>query len=564
MRPTHLLPTDPGDSGNSGSPTTGRILRLALARDGRATRLALCTGGLIVHDIGEAAVPVLIGTVIDRAIMPGNRTALVVWLGVLAATFLVMSLSYQRSMLGMVRVYGLGEHDLRQLSVGRVLHPRRHAHRSTGELLSIATNDTYQVAGVSWSIVQQLATVAGLLTAAGALLVISVPLGVGVLLGAVAVLSLMQRLSRPMFARGRTEQRAVAAASDVAADAMAGLRIISGLGAQDEVSRRYRAASRHSRDTAVASAVSLRTYDAVSEIVSLVYLAVLTVAAGWMAVGGTITPGELVTVIGLAQFLKGTLAHIGTFGANWSYKRASAARLRALVADPFLLPTGLSPGTVHGEVAGGATLTWTSPDGARLTASPGRLVGVRVRDAAAARHLVDRLGFRTAPRRGELALGGDDALDIGPDRWRRTVTVPPRDSTLFSGTLRHNVTFEVPPDGPSGAAPAAPLDPSVTAATALDDVIDHLGSVDAPVGEGGHRLSGGQRQRVTLARALHTAGPVLVLDEPTTSLDPVTAREVAAGLARLTTSYGPSPGRAVVVVTTDHALLELCDEVVEP
>ncbi|OLT52655.1 hypothetical protein BJF89_03985 [Corynebacterium sp. CNJ-954] len=211
--PNTHLPEDPS------TVTTRQILRIALTRDRRAGRLALCTGGLIVHDLGEAAVPVLIGVIIDRAVMPGDLHALVTWLGVLAGAFLLMSLAYQRAMLGMVRVYGHAEHDLRQLAVGRVLHARRHVPRPTGETLSITTNDTFQVAGVAWSIAQQLATVAGLVAATGALLVISVPLGIGVLGGAVAVLFLMQRLARPMFYRGRSEQRAVAAASDVATDA---------------------------------------------------------------------------------------------------------------------------------------------------------------------------------------------------------------------------------------------------------------------------------------------------------------------------------------------------------
>ncbi|MGP9724511.1 ABC transporter transmembrane domain-containing protein [Corynebacterium sp. AOP40-9SA-29] len=526
--------------------TTGHILRIALTGDGRARRLAACTLGLVVHNLGDAAVPVLIGIIIDRAVMPGDPGALAVWLGALAGVFLLTSLSYQRAMLGMVRVYGHGEHDLRQLALGRVVHPRGHARRPTGEVLSITTNDTFQVAGVSWSIVQQLATVAGLIAAAGALLAVSAPLGISVLAGAVAVLVLMQRLSRPMFARGRTEQRAVAAASDVAADAMAGLRTIHGLGAEDEVARRYRVASAHSRDTAVASALSLRGYEAVSDVVSLVYLAVLTFAAGWLALDGTITPGELVTVIGLAQYLKGSLSHIGTFGANWAYKRASAARLRAFVAEDYQLPGGAQPAPRHSGEAG--VLTWEAAAAPTVTARAGRLVGVHAATSDAGR-IADRLGFRTVPARGELTLDGVDALDLGPDAWHRAVTVPPRDSTLFTGSLRENVTFS-----------DAPVDAGVAAATALDDVVTHLGSVEAPIGEGGHRLSGGQRRRAILARALHAAGHVLVLDEPTMSLDPVTARDVAAGLAAL---VHDRPGLAVLVITSDHLMLDACDEVVE-
>lgn len=531
--------------------TTATILRTALTSDGRAWRLVACTLGLIVHSLGEASVPLIIGLVIDRAVIPGDLAALVTWLGVLGASFLVMSVAYQRAMLGMVRVYGHGEHDLRQLAVGRVLHPRGTTgkRRSTGEVLSVTTNDTFQVAGVAWSIVQQGATVAGLLAAAVALLLISVPLGTGVFVGAVCVLVLMQRLSRPMFARGRAEQRAVAGASEVAADAMAGLRIIHGLGAQDEIGRRYRTASRHSRDTAVASAVSLRTYDAVSDVISLVYLATLTFAAGWLTLDGTITPGQLVTVIGLAQFLKGSLAHIGTFGANWAYKRASAARLEDLLAEDFGLPDGgdAATGAATGAPAQPGVLTWVT-GGVRVHAMPGQLTGIRVPDAATARRVADRLGFRTLPDPGELSASGQDARALGPDAWRRHVTAPPHEASVFTGTLRENVTLG---DGP--------LDEAVVAATALDDVIDHLGSVEAQLGEGGHRLSGGQRQRVVLARALHLTGPVLVLDEPLTALDPVTCGDVAHGLAYLVAASD----RTVVVVTSDRLLLDACTVVVD-
>lgn len=540
--------------------TTSDMLRTALTRDGRSRRLIACTLGLVVHSLGEASVPLLIGTVIDRAVIPGDATALVFWLGVLGASFVVMSSAYQWAMLGMVRVYGHGEHDLRQLAVGRVLHPRGTAgrRRTTGEVLSVASNDTFQVAGVAWSVVQQGATVAGLLAATVALLLISVPLGVGVLLGAVVVLLLMQRLSRPMFARGREEQSAVAGASEVAADAMAGLRIIRGLGARDEISRRYRAASRHSRDTAVASAVSLRSYDAVSEVVSLLYLAVLTFAAGWLTVNGSVTPGQLVTVIGLAQFLKGSLAHIGTFGANWAYKRASAARLRDLLAENYGLPEGKDAtatadgagrgnGRGNGNCDGDGVLTWVT-GGVRVHAVPGRLTGISVPDAGTARRVADRLGYRTLPSPGELTFSGEDALSVGPDAWRRRVTAPPHSASVFTGTLRENVTL-----GPGA------LDEAVVTATALDDVIAHLGSADAQLGEGGHRLSGGQRQRVVLARALHTSGPVLVLDEPLTALDPVTCGNVAARMADLVAAGD----RAVVVVTSDRQLLDACPVVVD-
>ncbi|WOF24103.1 ABC transporter ATP-binding protein [Microbacterium betulae] len=523
--------------------TVGSMLRIALLRARRGWRLAAATLGLMLHQAGEAAVPVLIGVVIDQAVVRRDPMALVVWLGVLAAVFVVLSVSYQRAMLGMVRVYGHGEHDLRQLAAGRVLHPRgRSAHRGVGEVLSVTTSDTFRVAGVAWSISEQAATMAALLAASIALVVISVPLGLGVLVGAVLVLWGMQALARPLEKLGMIEQSSVAGASQVATDTMAGLRIVRGLGAEDEVVRRYRIASAASLRGAVATARKLITYDTVSRAVSVVYLGALAFVAAWMATRGEITVGQLVTVVALAQFLQGSLAHIGTFGANWAHKRASARRLHALVADPFALPAGEQ--SVHG--GGPALLTWVT-DGGVVEARPGQLIGIRVEDASTARAVAARLGLRTPPTPGELFVHGIDVRDAGPEEYRAVVTAPPHDAAVFTGTLRENVTGQ-------GAA-ATRWDEHVVRAVALDDVIEHLGSADAHIGESGRRLSGGQRQRVLLARALHTPGEVIVLDEPTTALDPLTEQHVAHGLRGL--------GRTIIVITSSPLLLDACHQVVD-
>ncbi len=79
---------------------------------------------------------------------------------------------------------------------------------------------------------------------------------------------------------------------------------------------------------------------------------------------------------------------------------------------------------------------------------------------------------------------------------------------------------------------------------------------DTPVGEGGLQLSGGQRQRVALARALATDAPVLVLCEPTSSIDSVTEAAVAEGIR------AARAGRPTLLLTTSPALLAMADRVV--
>ena len=79
---------------------------------------------------------------------------------------------------------------------------------------------------------------------------------------------------------------------------------------------------------------------------------------------------------------------------------------------------------------------------------------------------------------------------------------------------------------------------------------------DTTVGEGGARLSGGQRRRIALARAVISDASLLLLDEPTASLDPVSADGALAAIRRA------AVGRTVLLVTHDHALTELADRVV--
>lgn len=286
---------------------------------------------------------------------------------------------------------------------------------------------------------QQAATVTAILTASTALLVISVPLGLGVIVSTVLVLVVMRRVSMPLEARGLAEQGAAARAGEVATDMITGIRVVIGMNARPEAARRYRAASEESRRGAVATSRSVLAYGSFSLLLSGVFLAVLSTASGYLALDGGITVGQLVTVLGLAQFLQGSLAHVGTFASNWIHKRASARRLGELLDEPPLIPRSEATGVAASACA--PALRWHPPEyGEPLDLRPGELLGVVPRHPGHARELSDRLGYRVPLRRGELLLDGVDAVDLGPDRVRARITAPPHHGAVFSGTLRANLT----------------------------------------------------------------------------------------------------------------------------
>ncbi|WP_167381523.1 ABC transporter transmembrane domain-containing protein [Microbacterium oxydans] len=530
--------------------TPRRLFGIALKSEGRGIALAGATALLIVHSLAEATIPVLIGATIDRAVLPAAPAALALWLGVLVGTFLVLTASYQAASRLMVSIYGYGEQALRHLTLSRMLRPRLSRRAVTpGEALTFVTSDTYRVAGVAWSVAQQFSTIAAIVGAGLAMLVIS-PVATIVVFGStIAMMFVMQVVSRPLERRGFAEQHAATEAGAVAADFMGGFRVLVGIGAREEAVRRYIAASDASRRAATAAGRSLAAYEAVSGTLAAVATTALAGMSAWFAAEGRISIGELVTVLGLAQFISGYLAYAGSFPSNWIHKLASAKRLAEVIDAEDLLdaPAASSPA----EPAGDVVLAFRADSGAPLVEVREReVLGIRPADSDAARALSRLLGLRSRAEPGLVSVAVDgglrDLTTLDPVEYRRRVVAPPHGQTIVSGSLREAVR---------GHGTDEPAHPPFIEMAALHDTVVQVGGWESQVGEAGRRLSGGQRQRIGIARALHAEADVLVLDEPTSAVDALTEAHIARALAE--------HDETVIVITTSPVLLDACDRVID-
>ncbi|MFD5716325.1 ABC transporter ATP-binding protein [Streptomyces sp. NPDC127036] len=514
---------------------------------GRVALSALFGSG---HQIGEALVPALIGVVIDRAVTGSDTGALVLWLGVLAAVYAGLALSFRIGAWSGELAAVRAEHSLRVTLVRRVLHPGGGAEkgRLPGALATIATEDAKRVGAVNMALTLGIAALVGIATCAIVLLRTSVTLGLVVLVGTPVLLWLGHLLSKPLETRSEAEQEQAAHASAVAADLVTGLRVLKGIGGESAAIERYRATSRDSLRATLRAARAQAFQSGTVLALTGCLIAAVALVGGRLAAEGTISLGQLVSAVGLALFLIGPLEVLAWVNAELAQGRASATRIAEVLAGAPAVTAGGSP--LPSPVRGAVRLTGVRHGGLRgvdLDIVPGELLGVVATDPAHAADLLRCLSRQADPDAGSVELDGVSLRDLDPAGIRTAVLVAEHDADLFEGTVRGNVTAAAPEAAPPGPAMSA------AGVTQVSETLPD--GEHTAVSEQGRSLSGGQRQRVALARALAADRPVLVVHEPTTAVDTVTEARIASGIRDI------REGRTTVLVTTSPALLAVTDRV---
>ncbi|WP_435108501.1 ABC transporter ATP-binding protein [Nocardiopsis synnemataformans] len=508
---------------------------------------------LSLHQVAEALVPVAIGLTIDWAVFTGDVGALAVCVAGMVVLFTVLAQAYRNGARFTLRAVENEAHLLRVEAARRALDPRgERSGLRAGEVLSVATSDAEQAALYvrAWS--ASIAVVVAIAVTTVALLAIDVPLGVGVLVGVPLLMLLLRLPAARITRRSEAKQATAAGATALATDLVGGLRVLMGIGARHNAATRYRRASTLALDASVDAAASNGVYRGLVTAASAVFLACVAGVAGWMALQGRLSVGELVTVIGLAQFLAEPVQGLGMVGQLFATARASAQRLVRLLNAPDAVTPGER--VCAGEpVVALSGVSYRTLRGVDLELAPGELVGVLTTDPRDAEALLELLSGRAEPAAldGTLTVGGVPVPELALDALREAVLVEEHGATLFEGTLRSNL------DTGAGGDEERLLD-ALRAASAADLVDGHPEGLDRPVADRAANLSGGQRQRVALARALVADPPVLVLHDPTTAVDAVTEEAIARGTA----AARAGAARATLVVANSPALLARADRVV--
>ncbi|HKF68364.1 MAG TPA: ABC transporter ATP-binding protein, partial [Vicinamibacterales bacterium] len=178
--------------------------------------------------------------------------------------------------------------------------------------------------------------------------------------------------------------------------------------------------------------------------------------------------------------------------------------------------------------------------------APGVTLGISGTTGTGKTTLVNLLCRFYDPTGGEIRLDGVDIRDYRLSDLRDQFAIVLQDPVLFSTTIAENIAYARRADQAEIVAAAK--------AANIHDFIERLpDGYDTRVGERGMRLSGGERQRVSLARAFLKDAPILILDEPTSSLDTATEALIIDAMERLMES------RTTIMIAHRAKTLERCD-----
>jgi len=515
--------------------------------DGSRRLLALT----VVTSIGQAAllIPVaaLIVRVFDRAIPqkdPGAVTVAALALLALyaASTGLALVTRYLSIRINtratvrlreqlVERLYGLSRADVDQAS--------------SAELQSMIVQDSERIDMMSNAVISSVVPAALVALGLSVVALVLSPQLFATVLATIPVVAIAHRLFvRRIRGRARRWQRA---SDRFAAGITLGLRAMPLTqihGARDYEVRRH---TMHVHEAGAARSSLLwasGAYSLVQSLISACAGVLVLLLGGWMTARGDMSLGSLLAFYALFVLLLRQVSVVVTAVPVAIAGYESIARLGCFIRARDTAPYH---GTRAIDFHGGLTLEAVSFSYGRadvlrdvdLTISPGERIAIVGPNGAGKSTLVSLLLGLYRPQSGRLLADGVPFDEVDSGVFRRSVRAVLQETIIFPGTIAENIAYGRPD------ATADEIRRAAEWATANEFVCAMPDGYDTAVGDEGVRLSGGQRQRIGIARAVLSMPSLLILDEPTTSLDD----DAAAKLMRNLEQFPRTP--TLVVISHD-------------
>ncbi len=519
--------------------------------------LALVAAVSVVSAAFELVPPWMIRLVLDRA-AAGSTTGFIV-----AAGALLMGFSLVHGATDFARLYlsaHLGQRTVFRIRTALFAHLSRlsfsfYDSARTGDLVSRVTADVDTVSEFFGRSAVIIAT--NMLFVAGVLAVVaswSLQLALVYLallpFIVIAILAYGKRV-RPAMGAVRRNLAGITARLD---STLAGILVVKSLGREEHEMRCFAEESRRYRDATIGATRITAFWMPVVNVIIAAGTAAVLWGGGYGVMQGTISPGMLVGFTVYVGLLMRPIRQTGMMVGLTMRALAAAERVfEVLDTEPEVTDRpGATPlASPRGAVS--FDRVSFSYDGEHpvlrdisFVAEPGEFVALVGPSGAGKSTLVHLLARFYEADAGTVRIDGRDVRGVTLESLRETVGIAFQDVFLFDATMRDNIGFGNP------SASVREIEEAARIVQLHDFTAALPAGYDTPVGERGVRLSGGQRQRLALARVLLRDPAVLILDEPTSSLDAETERQMSEALDAV------ARGRTTIVIahrlwTVHHA-----------
>ena len=325
------------------------------------------------------------------------------------------------------------------------------------------------------------------------------------------------------------------------------IRLVKSFARESHETARYAAAG----DQAMTARIGLTWQQSVFSVtvsaITIIGTAVVLVIGGLHVMRGQMTIGDLTVVIAYLGAVYGPLSTIAHTTGQLQGAFAGAKRVRAMLAEaPEIIESAGTGAAIDAAAIAGDVrfedVGFKYPDGTNVLhditfeARPGEMIALVGLTGAGKTTLVSLIPRFFDVSTGRVLVDGRDVREYDVRSLRERIAIVLQEPVLFSGTIADNLRYG------RLEATREDIEAAAKAAHAHDFISRLPKGYDTQVAEAGASLSGGERQRLSVARAILKDAPILILDEPTSSLDAISEEIVFAALKRL------RAGRTTIVI----------------
>ena len=388
---------------------------------------------------------------------------------------------------------------------------------------------------------------------------IAPPLIVPIVFGALLILIYSWTVQDRLHELTESTYRAGAQRNATLIESLVGLESLKALGAEGVMQRKWEQAVAYLARIGLRLRVLAASTLHVAHWITQLSIVLVVIIGVYLAAENELTLGGIIAAMLLSSRAMAPVGQVAGLLTQYHHAKTALEALDAVMDKEVERPEGssfVSRPQLHGEIQfKGVSFRYPGQDMDAL-----RDLNFKIK---AGEHvaLLGRIGSGKStihklilglyePDAGAVLMDGIDLRQLDPADLRRQVGYVPQDTTLFYGSLRDNLTI-----GYQGATDAEVL--RAAEISGIKEFVDaHPRGFDMLVSERGESLSGGQRQGVAIARACISDPPVLLLDEPTGSMDNSGEASVKQALAK----FGRD--KTMVLVTHRTSLLELVDRII--